>query len=211
MDCEIKRRKSIQFIAMSGGIFLVLMIWMVLRGGRLHHMISAAQVAGDRSKSLVFTLRPQLTDQWCWAASGQMIMEHIGRVNIDQCTQANNRFANTGCCDCNTPGGCVRGGWPEFDKYGFMSRKTTNAALAWDVLVAQIDGNKPVAFTWKWVGNGGHMMVANGYAIINGKNFVYIKDPLPPNIGDERPIPYEEFVKGVNYTHWDDYYDVTRK
>ena len=39
------------------------------------------------------TLRPQETNMWCWAASGQMVMDFLGN-NVSQCVQANNRFGN---------------------------------------------------------------------------------------------------------------------
>src|SRR6516165_10551884 len=41
--------------------------------------------------SLPVLLRAQKTELWCWAASGQMIMEYLGR-SVDQCVQVNNRL-----------------------------------------------------------------------------------------------------------------------
>ena len=62
------------------------------------------------------TLRPQETNNWCWAAVTQMLAEHLG-LSITQCALANHRFSKTNCCteqnpgtpcpktnDCNTPG-----------------------------------------------------------------------------------------------------------
>ena len=46
---------------------------------------------------LPVTLHPQETGMWCWAASGQMVMDYLG-TSPSQCTQANNRFGRTDCC-----------------------------------------------------------------------------------------------------------------
>jgi hypothetical protein len=159
---------------------------------------------------LAVTLRPQETDMWCWAASGEMVMEFHG-ASIAQCDKANKRFGRSDCCNNPVPGSCVLGGWPEFNRYGFTFSKTSNAALSWDTTRDQINCRKrPFAFTWAWNGGGGHMMVAIGYATVGGTRFVTINDPWAPNVGDQRIITYEAYVSGNGYSHWDDYYDVRR-
>lgn len=164
-------------------------------------------------ESLGVTLRPQETSMWCWAASGQMVMEYLG-TNVAQCTQANNRFGRTDCCNSPTPGACVVGGWPEFGKYGFSFETTSNAALSWDDLKDEIAdatncGRRPFAFTWHWPGGGGHMMAAIGYRTVDGVNFVEVNDPWAPNVGDHRFDTYDYYVESAgHHTHWDDYYRV---
>ncbi len=162
--------------------------------------------------SLSVPLYPQQTNMWCWAASGQMCMSFLGAtVDISQCTQANNRFTLSNCCNTPTPGPCVNGGWPEFTKYGFTSSLTNNTALTWAQVKSQIDcSKKPVAFSWHWTGGGGHMMVLTGYAVINGQNWVFINDPWPPNQGGQYSITYDDFVAGSDHTHWNDYYDIRK-
>ncbi len=154
------------------------------------------------------TLRSQQTSMWCWAASGQMIMEFLGH-GVNQCDQANNRFARTDCCNNPTPGGCVQGGWPEFDKYNFTFKTTSDTALSWDEVRRQIFCRRtPFAFSWHWTGGGGHMMDVIGYVTIDGVNYVTINDPWPPNVGDQRTITYNAYISGSGYTHWNDYYDI---
>jgi hypothetical protein len=158
---------------------------------------------------------------WCWAASGQMAMHYLGN-DVPQCTQANNRFGVTNCpCDqCgpnpvqNSP--CVIGGWPEFDKYGFTFKRTSDAALSWDALTKELSrdkdcGKTPVAFSWHWAGGGGHMMVASGYVTVSGTNYVAIRDPWAPCAGDTRIIPYTAYVQATGYTHWDDFHQIRKK
>lgn len=53
-------------------------------------------------------------------------------------------------------------------------------------------------------------MVLIGYVTINGTNYVTINDPWAPNVGDQRVIPYTEYVSGSSYSHWNDYYNVTK-
>lgn len=169
--------------------------------------------------SLPVALHPQETSMWCWAASGQMVMHYLGN-NVAQCTQADNRFGRNDCCNiqrCPNPvanHSCVQGGWPEFAKYGFTYKTTSNAALSWNDLRDQISNEpyckkKPFAFTWHWPGGSGHMMVAKGYLTLNNVNYVVMLDPWAPCVGDERIITYDYYVESPgHHTHWDDYYDV---
>ena len=160
--------------------------------------------------SQAVTLRPQETELWCWAASGEMVMEFLG-TSITQCDEANKRFGLTDCCNNPVPAACINGGWPEFGKYGFSVRITSSAPLSWDNVREQIScKRKPFAFSWQWTGGGGHMMVAIGYATVGGVNYVTINDPWAPNVGDQRIITYDAYASGSGYTHWDDYYDVTK-
>lgn len=166
--------------------------------------------------SLQVTLHPQETSLWCWAASGQIVMDYLGH-NVTQCVQANNRFGRTDClCDqCPTPDEshpCVRTGWPEFDKYGFSFKTTSNAPLSWNQIRKQIYCSKtPFAFTRALIGGGGHMMVARGYSTRGGINSVEILNPLPICEGDHEIITYDEYnARPGYYTHWDDYYDIRR-
>ncbi len=172
---------------------------------------------------LAVNLHPQETSMWCWAASGQMVMEYLG-TNVDQCVQANNRFGRNDCCNidlCPTPTepsthACVRGGWAEYGDYGFTFRNTTNAALSWTDLKEELSsssncGNTPFTLTWRWPGinGGGHTMVAIGYLSLMEVHFVEIMDPWSPCVGDVRLITYDYYVASPgHHTHWDDYYNI---
>ena len=161
------------------------------------------------------TLRPQETSMWCWAASGEMCMDFLG-TNVSQCDEANKRFGRNDCCNNPVPNACINGGWPEFDKYNFTFTRTSNTALTWDQVKEQIYcKRKPFAFSWHWIVNGvpsgGHMMVVRGYVSLNGTNYVYVNDPWAPNVGEQRIQTYDSYVTGTNYTHWDDFYDITKQ
>ena len=160
------------------------------------------------SATLSVVLRAQDTSQWCWAASTQMILAYLKKY-VGQCIQANNEFRRQDCCNTPIPEPCIRPGWPEFEKYGFRAARTSATALSWKDLTFQIGCRKtPVAFSWAWIGGGGHMMVAYGYDIAGGSRNVYIYDPLPVDIGTDQHIPYENYVSGLDHGHWDDFYDL---
>ena len=60
--------------------------------------VAGAECAPVPATSLAVTLRPQETGMWCWAASGEMVMEYLGRA-VSQCTQANDEFGRTNLSD----------------------------------------------------------------------------------------------------------------
>lgn len=178
-------------------------------------LIAAEAAAQGLGKSLPVSLLGQETEQWCWAASGQMIMLSLGAtVDVRQCTQACKEFTCLSCCDQSPPDNCVKGGWPEFEKYGF-SAQYREWELSWEELVAEIDAGRPVAFSWWWtspssVGAAGHMMVAYGYDTTNGAKTVRVWDPLPVGSGDAHDMSYDEYVQGPDHSHWRDYYAIGR-
>jgi hypothetical protein len=168
--------------------------------------------------SLNVALIPQETRNWCWAASAEMAMEFLGG-NVQQCDEANKEFGRNDCCTiqrCPNPvysHACVTGGWPEYSKYGFSSKRTSNTALTWEQLWEQIYCKRaPVAFSWHWSGGGGHMMVVRGLQILpDGTKMVEINDPWAPCTGDHRFITYNAYVQVANdHTHWDDFYDLKK-
>ena len=165
--------------------------------------------------SLQVSLRPQQTEMWCWAASGQMVMEYLGK-SVAQCVQANKQFQRSDCCNSPVPRECIFGGWPQFHNYGFTFQTTHDAELPWAIIQAQLAPRDasgdckftPFAFTWHWKDGGGHMMVAKGYKIVNNVRWIEVENPLPVDNGTNQTITYDEYVSGDDHTHWDDYYDV---
>jgi hypothetical protein len=161
----------------------------------------------------------QQTTKWCWAACGEMVMKKLGDPTATQCDQANKSFPPKGddCCDffplADT---CVHGGFPEFNKYGFLFDRTDSKALNWEDVKTQIDcQNAPFCWTKKYTGGGGHIVVISGYAIgRTGENCVLYLEPWPvSNGGSARLIPYSEYVTSDDgtYSHWDDFYNIRKR
>lgn len=194
-------------------------------------LISALLATGctkAKIKALPVALQWQETSEWCWAASGQMIMNYRGPVNVPQCYEANQLFSRTDCCTSPTPNACINPGWPQFALWHFNSNATAwGTPLTWAQVQAQINGDKPFMFSWAWNGGGAHAMVANGYRDITflgiNTHWVVVNNPWPPEGrfvagnasgpfgGDLEIITYAEFVGGAgyNHTHGADVYDVT--
>jgi Papain-like cysteine protease AvrRpt2 len=159
------------------------------------------------------TLYFQRTTEWCWAASGQMIL-HFFKKNVSQCTQANEQFGLHKCCKKKTPGDCISSGWPHFEIYGLKPAIKCNQALSWEEVKTQLYcRNQPFAFTWHHIGSaGGHMMVAVGYKTVEATQFVCVNNPWPPMQGDFYCHTYEEYVSDpTHHTHWNDYYAFTEE
>ncbi len=161
----------------------------------------------------------QGTQNWCWAASGQMIMNSLGNTAVSQCQEATDypfvppqtSPATNWCVSPTDDWGFT--GWPQFGHYGFSASQTPfGTALSYEQLKTEIDNGRPIAFVWAWDGGGGHMMVVIGYLTEAGVDKVVINDPSPPHLGNQRTITYAEFVEGIylghKYTHWCDFYGI---
>src|SRR6476661_3690705 len=125
-------------------------------------------------------LRTQETNNWCWAATTQMLAEHFG-IATTQCALANHRFGKTGCCtpqnagaacpktnDCNMPG------WPELDFVG-LKFSETGTALSWGKVRKQIFcARKPMGYAYGTPGVVGHVLVIKGYITVAGTNYVIL-------------------------------------
>ena len=166
------------------------------------------------SQTLSVTRYAQETRAWCWAASGKMVMKYLGRT-VSQCTQAKD-YLNQSSCPCNacvsspsSTNPCLKGGWPDFKEYGFSCQKKANAALTWTQLKNAL-GIGPFVFSWKWVGGGGHMMVAYGWFVDSGTNYVMTIDPLPDCASSGSDFyTYDDYkAKAGQYSHWHDLYNV---
>jgi len=164
------------------------------------------------------TLRPQETNNWCWAATTQMLAQHFG-ISISQCDLANHRFGKTNCCDFQNPGSpcpktndCNSPGWLELDFAG-LTFKESASALSWTDLRKQIYcSKKPMGYAYGTPGIVGHVVVIKGYASIGGTDYVVLNDPWSPCVGQERAIPYSEYADPAgSATHWDTWYDLEKK
>lgn len=154
-------------------------------------------------------LSPQKLDQWCWAASAQMVLKYR-KQDVSQCLQANERkLATHDCCPASPD--CNRTGWPDvsFHNHKTFYSRLFGSALPLPDLEEQIAVKKnPVVFSWKFTGGTGHMMVVVGYHTVLNEVFIDILDPWAPNVGGSRKaITYQEYVSDDGHEHWDDFYD----
>lgn len=164
------------------------------------------------------TLRPQETNNWCWAGVTQMLAEHVGN-SATQCDLANHRFGKTNCCTPQTPGtscpktnDCNTPGWLELDYTGVKADETSTA-LSWAEVRKQIYCTKSLmGYAYGTPGVVGHVVVIKGYVSVGGTNYVVLNDPWAPCSGSERLITYDQYADPAgSATHWRTWYNVEKK
>lgn len=163
-------------------------------------------------------LRPQQTNNWCWAAVTQMLAQHTG-ISVNQCDLANHRFGKTNCCnnentgsDCPKTDDCNSPGWLELDFAGVKFTES-GTALSWENLTKQIFcSKKPMGYAYGTSGVVGHVVVVKGYVTVGGTNYVVLNDPWSPCMGQERLITYAEYSDPAGTsTHWNTWYNIEKK
>ena len=202
-----------------------------LRAALVLGILASPQFASAQIKILPVALQWQETSEWCWAASGQMLMNLLGPRNVPQCYEANQEFGRSDCCTCPTPPACIGPGWPQFNTWNYNSSSTSwGTALSWSAVMNEINSNRPFLFTWVWNGGGANALVAKGYLNLNffglSLNWVVIDNTMPtqgrcgpggnasePFGGDIEVVMYAQFAGGAGYdhTHGADVYNVSYK
>lgn len=173
-------------------------------------VLAAATARGQEAcQERVLTLRfsPQAgpANNWCWAASGQMIMELLGEKpkNSCQCQQAQQVLGVKGCCvtpsSClpadDLPARCDKPRWPAFverpERYGFAYTTTCDALpyrqddeacearpLGWTALTREICAGRPVIASLRSRGSmTGHTIVVKGFSTRPHRR-VLVVDPM---------------------------------
>lgn len=180
--------------------------------------LSSCKCTPEIVGSVPNNLRDQETNNWCWAATTQMLAEHHGII-VKQCDLANHRFGKTNCCnpqndgsDCPKTNNCNTPGWLELDYVG-LKFDETNTALSWDALTKQIYCKKlPMGYAYGQSGVVGHVLVIKGYITVGGVKYVILNDPWSPCVGEERLITYDEYVDPAGAkTHWSTFYNISKK
>ena len=164
----------------------------------------AQQACQERVLSLRFSPPVGRANNWCWAASGQMIMELLGErpSSACQCRQAEQVLGVTGCCvtpsSCTPvdelPARCDRPRWPAFvekpERYGYTyattcdllpGRQNDDACgsqpLGWAALTAEVCAGRPVIASLRARGSSrGHMVIVKGFSSRPGRR-VLVVDP----------------------------------
>lgn len=167
--------------------------------------------------SVVSILRPQETNNWCWAATTQMLAAHF-KVSVSQCSLANQRFGKTDCCNpetdasgCPKNAACNKPGWVMLTECGLSFDETTTA-LSWESLRKQVYcSKKPMGYAYGTPGVVGHVVVIKGYLTLGGTNYVVLNDPWSPCNGQERIITYEQYADPAgSATHWNTWYNIQK-
>ncbi len=164
------------------------------------------------------TLRPQETNNWCWAATTQMLAQHLG-ISVTQCSLSNQDLGRTDCCDpqsdgtpCPKRNECNQPGWPMLDFVGIKFSES-GAGLPWADLRKQLYCTKnPMGYAYGTPGVVGHVLVIKGYITLNGTDYLILNDPWSPCTGQERIITYAQYADPAGAsTHWSTFYNIAKK
>lgn len=154
--------------------------------------------------SVSVNLRAQETNNWCWAATTQMVTEFLGHGR-SQCDLANQRFGRTDCCTTGCPknAACNMPGWTMFDESGFNSTASATP-LTWDQIRTELFCRKrPMSYAYgPKTGGVGHVVVASGYVEAAGIRYISLNDPWSPCAGTNRLLTYDEYSNSATVDHW---------
>ncbi len=164
------------------------------------------------------TLRPQETNNWCWAAVTQMIAQNEG-ISISQCDLANNSFSKTNCCDFENQGqncpkteDCDTPWWPDLDFAGLKFTESENALTLAQLRKSIYCKKDVLGYGYGTQGIVGHVVAIKGYFSVDGTNYVVLNDPWEPCKGTERLITYEEYANPAGTaTHWATWHGISKK
>lgn len=132
----------------------------------------------------------QQQDQWCWAASCQMILSYYG-YSVSQCAMANWCFGQSNCCNNvlwpqGTGAYCDQPNWifgytgdmqDVLIHWGPIYGVGYSSALSWATVQSEINAGRPFVIGFSWTTGGGHALVGRGYS----GSYGYYNDPWPGN------------------------------
>jgi ABC-type bacteriocin/lantibiotic exporter with double-glycine peptidase domain len=185
----------------------------------------ARSAAANMNYPLRYSLRvrshPQETDNWCWAASTQMVLEYFGR-RLTQSELADLEFQRRDCGRRPVPGPCNKGGVTStmLDRFGFTYNISQKPLTELEIAQQIAEHRTPLVFGWDWTGGGAHVMVAVGYSKLkNGTFVVEVMDPAPPVLEDKNNpvggqhtfITYSRWVADQDHKLKDVIYNIRRK
>ena len=143
----------------------------------------------------------------CWATSAEMIMEFVGAIRVHQCQQASRPFTFYNCCDsadlltrdpdCDSPD------LPEFGRWGYAYHRQFPNSLSWPLVMAEIDGGRPFAFSRRRAGINiqiSHMMVAIGYNEGGGQQVLFCLNPRAFGTTDQMLVPFGDYAGNPSNT-----------
>lgn len=159
----------------------------------------------------------QQQNQWCWAASCQMILSYYG-YSSSQCAMANWCFYQSTCCNnvvwpTGTGSNCNKANWiygysrdmqDVLINWGPIYGVGVSAELSWSTVQSESNAGRPfvIGFTWLPYGTGGHALVGRGYS---GSN-VYYNDPWP---GEGNMYASYSWMVSASDHVWDESYRLT--
>lgn len=139
----------------------------------------------------------QQKSNWCWAATGECILDYFGKpvsqTDFAIFVKGKNPPPNELAFDSDVKRGLEQWG---------VSGTLTSSYLSFSTIITEIYNNeRPIYSGWTWSSGGGHAVVIDGYNDNNGTQYV---DYMNPNDGAFHQSTYSWFKGGSSYDHvWD--------
>lgn len=175
------------------------------------------QTASSTGRVLPVPYRPQHSNNWCWAASANMIMRHWHARDstapvMTQCEQAVALCSSfkgwkpipVSCPMDLPPPDSLNQGWAPFSVGDKYTKSTSSTPLVWDSVKYQIDHNMPFAVEWGYEGvtdstsgvTGNHWVVFTGYQMsqYSTEPYVSYSDPWSADSAIYKVIPFSEYA-----------------
>lgn len=154
----------------------------------------------------------QEASNWCWAATGQMVMKYFGK-DVTQCEQAalwlkksDNKIVD--CCkETSIPSVCDISLFPLLDYYNFTEDYAKDR-LTWEQVKEEIFCKKKPYYSRVTTSYGPHWVVVIGYTTSGGKKYLVINDPSSAYMGGAKWKLHKDHCNnsggGDNYniTYW---------
>jgi hypothetical protein len=146
-------------------------------------------LAFAQQKTLNVKLTQQEHSQWCWSASSKAVIGFY-RTPPSQCSIVNWAFGINYACgngtfdwnsNANQPNSLygTSGSAQAILAHWGVGTNAFNYASSWNSIVSDINANKPFVIRFGWTSGGGHIMVGNGYHVVNGVGKVNYMNPWP--------------------------------
>ncbi|HXD93082.1 MAG TPA: C39 family peptidase [Bacteroidia bacterium] len=127
----------------------------------------------------------QVQTEWCWATCATMVVHFYGSPNANKCDFANWLFTQTTCCINPDSNNCNQGCQTDdikkvYSQWGIES--TINGSVTSNILVAEIDANRPIEVRFAWDDgyggySGGHVVLVVGYENSPSPDTFLVNDP----------------------------------
>lgn len=128
-----------------------------------------------------FTFFQQEQDNWCWAASDQMVLTFLNIPNAggQQCDAANLAYPDGGCfvpgnC-CGTNRGACNLPCSSHIKKLITTDVGEGTSISWTRVKNDIIAGRPFIVKWLWPSGGAHLMVGTGFTY---DSLVHVTDPM---------------------------------
>ncbi|WP_428659162.1 C39 family peptidase [Reyranella sp.] len=163
------------------------------------------------AKTLTFIMQHEEQYNWCWAAVAASVGDYFTQAGTwKQCAVANLELRRNDCCAAGGDGPCNIYGYlaSALNRVHCLQNWAIGQRVAFDVVVGEIDGGRPVCVRVAWRGGGAHFVAITGYSDPDPTiAHVLVQDPL----FQYHDIAWSDFLDyykptGLHQGYWTDTY-----